>query len=559
MATMLDPGTISFLNDICDGSYVDKTGLLGLLNRSLGSPQLKYLCISRPRRFGKTTMADMIAAYYQIGCDSDAIFRPFAISADETYIEHLNRYHVVRLDIARAGSAFSNIRDTISYISEILLTEIRTYANEQGLADKLAPFLKVNVAWYALDSLFREEVIPFVFVIDEWDYLFRRYPDNQEGLTEYLNYLSGLLKGADYLCLAVMTGILPVKTYGDDSILNMFWPVTITNPGEYGEYTGFTEQEAAGVCEKNHLSFEKVRDWYDGYTVPAYTARAHFQGMLSEKLEETLHIYNPNSLVRASLTGRFESYWTNTQSFERLKDYINLDLYGLKGLILNLLDGTRVEINMRKFPYRIKDLPDAESVLTLLVHLGYLTFSQEGEEPGHGFVSIPNREVCEEWRAAVQDDAFLAPLIQRVQESESLLEQTLAGNAEAVAAGIQHVHEENSSIIKANDENSLAAVLSIAYYTAVSKYEIFRELPSGRGFADLAFVPHRGVSLPPMIVEMKWNKSADSAIRQIKDRRYAGKLAHGFGKVLLVGINYEKDTADRNYHVKIEPWEESLP
>jgi hypothetical protein len=298
-----------------------------------------------------------------------------------------------------------------------------------------------------------------------------------------------------------MTGILPIKKYGEHSALNMFDEYSMTNQRELAEFTGFTEDEVKGV-----------------------------------------QIYNPRSVVMSLLGHDFDSYWIKTETYEALKRYIQLDMYNLKELVTRLIAGESVPVNPDKFQNDMTTLESADDVLTLLVHLGYLTYDFYNQ-----IVTIPNQEVQKEFINCIEDGGW-EPVMDAIRSSDELLMATLDGDEKKVASMIEQVHQENTSILKYNDENSLACVISLAYYSAKKDYVVYRELSGGKGYADMVFVPRSNVNKPAIIVELKWNKSADSAINQIKNRQYDESLKGYSGEVVLVGVNYDAGIIKARIH-----------
>ncbi len=320
-----------------------------------------------------------------------------------------------------------------------------------------------------------------------------------------------------------MTGILPIKKYGTESALSDFEEFSMTEPLALTEYIGFTETEVLRLCGQYGVDFDDVKQWYDGY---------RFEGAGS--------VYNPNSVIKTIKYKRIKNYWTKTETFESLKKYIEMNMDGLKDAVILMLGGQRVQIDVDTFQNDIITFHSKDDVLTLLIHLGYLAYDLEKKE-----VYIPNQEVAEVFRSAVKDKKW--KFVERaISNAERLLEATLRGESDAVASALEAVHGECSSVLPYNDGNSLACAIYIAYYTAKNYYKIIRELPTGKGFADYAFLPGRDTDKPAMIIELKFDKDADTAIRQIHENRYDGDLKEYFGNLLLVGINYDKDAKGAN-------------
>ncbi len=374
-----------------------------------------------------------------------------------------------------------------------------------------------------LEEIYSQKKSKFIFIIDEWDCVFRIGQETNSSYKLYLDFLRDMLKNQPYVALAYMTGILPIKKYGEHSALNMFDEYSMTNQRELAEFTGFTEEEVKQLCVQYDMPYEKMKQWYDGYELKG------------------VQIYNPRSVVMSLLGHDFDSYWTKTETYEALKKYIQLDMYSLKALVTRLIAGESVHVNTDKFQNDMTTLESADDVLTLLVHLGYLTYDFYNQK-----VTIPNQEVQKEFINCIEDGGWES-VMDAIRSSDELLSSTLDGDEEKVASMIEQAHQENTSILKYNDENALACVISLAYYSAKKDYSIFRELAGGKGYADMVFVPRSNVNKPAMIVELKWNKTASAAIEQIKNRQYIESLKGYSGEVVLVGINY--DDGDFKKHV----------
>lgn len=509
MGIYLNPGNEEFYNAVnMSKIYVDKTGMVAFTNSVL-SGEHKNICVSRPRRFGKSMAANMLVAYYDRSCDSRELFSNLKIAEDSSFEEHLNRYDVIHLNMQRFISRSDGVSDMLALISKKVTRELRRkFTNVQFYEEDL-----VSV----LEEIYSQTESKFVFVIDEWDCFFRVKQNDENAFKAYLDFLRDMLKNQPYVALAYMTGILPIKKYGEHSALNMFDEYSMTNQRELAEYTGFTEEEVEALCQEYDMPYEQTKQWYDGYDLKG------------------VQIYNPRSVVMSMLGHDFDSYWTKTETYEALKKYIQLDMYNLKELVTRLIAGECVSVNPEKFQNDMTTLESADDVLTLLVHLGYLTYDFYGQK-----VSIPNQEVQKEFINCIEDGGW-EPVMDAIRSSEELLQATLDGDEEKVASMIEQAHQENTSILKYNDENALACVVSLAYYAAKKEYFIYRELAGSKGYADMVFVPRKHVDKPAMIVELKWNKSAHTAIEQIKNRQYVESLKGYDGDVLLVGINYDAD------------------
>ena len=508
MGIYLSPGNDLFYSTVTYSEiYVDKTMLISFTNKCLFGEN-KEICVSRPRRFGKSMAENMLTAYYSKGCDSRELFSKFQIAQTPDFEKHLNRYNVIHVDMQKFLSRTKNVHEMLDFLQKRVLKEMKqTFSGIEPEETSLIT---------ALEDLYGQCEEKFIFIIDEWDSIFRVHRDNAAAQKEYLDFLRDLLKGQPYVVLAYMTGILPIKKYGQHSALNMFDEYAMTNQKRLAEFTGFTEEEVQQLCERYHMSFEQTKDWYDGYNVNGVS------------------IYNPRSVTSAMMNGIFDSYWTQTETYEALKMYIVRNENGLRDKIIRMIAGEHISINTKTFQNDMCTFETADDILTLLVHLGYLTYDFDTKTAW-----IPNKEVRQEFLNSIQGQEFQT-VNNAIHRSDKLLQLTLAQNAEKVAEMLQEVHSDNCSVIQYNNENSLACVLSLAYYSAQDSYAVYRELQGGEGFADLVFVPRTGNHNPAMIVELKWNQTAGIALEQIKDRNYIRCLKDYHGKVLFVGVNYDK-------------------
>lgn len=510
MGIYLNPGNDLFAEAANSEIYVDKTMLISFTNRVIGTLQ-KHICVSRPRRFGKSIAENMLVAYYSKGCDSDELFSRFKISIAPDYKKHLNQHNVVHINVQNFLEQDQTIREMLSYMQKRVLREIkRTFSSVDTNETSLIS---------ALEDIFNECGEKFIFILDEWDCIFRMWQNKGAEQTVYLDFLRKLLKDKPYVALVYMTGILPIKKYGEHSALNMFDEYSMSNQFDLAEFTGFTEDEVADLCLKYDIPLTEVRKWYDGYNVSG------------------IPTYNPRSVVSVMMKKVFDNYWSQTESYEALKVYIRRNENGLRDKIIQMIGGEHIPVNTKKFQNDMCTFESADDVLTLLIHLGYLTYDFDTKTAW-----IPNAEVRQEFVNSISDTDEYKKVSQAIEQSDKLLKYTLARDDERVADLIAEVHNDNVSVIQYNDENSLACVLTLAYYSAQDTYAVYRELQGGEGFADLVFVPRRGNTNPAMIVELKWDKNAGIALEQIKDRKYIKCLKDHEGKVLFVGINYDKKT-----------------
>ncbi len=508
MGIYLNPDNIDFQKALNSEIYVDKTELIKYTNKVLNTEQ-QFICVSRPRRFGKSMAGDMLAAYYSRGCDSKEMFSKYKISSAPTFEKHLNKYNVIHINMVNFLGESKNIDEMIQFIYDDIIDEVIEQYPDLNMPRRKT---LLNV----LNKAFAQFKIPFIFIIDEWDCIFRELKNEKESQEKYLDFLRDIMKDQSYVALAYMTGILPIKKYGKHSALNMFTEIAMTNAVPIQEFTGFTENEVIKLCKEYKKDFNEVKRWYDGYTVDGES------------------IYNPKSVVEALTRGTFKNYWTSTENYEALEEFIFRNDDGLRDTVIKLIAGEKKKIDPSTFNNDMVTFNSQDDVLTLLVHLGYLTFDSETNE-----VAIPNYEVSEQFASTIRNKDW-AEVSRSLKVSDELLQSTLNCDAERVAQLISDSHSDNTSILQYNDENSLACVLSIAYYSARKDYILHRELPTGKGFADLVFIPRIGRTLPALIIELKKGHSAEEAIQQIKDNNYIHKVSEYSPEIILVGINYDE-------------------
>lgn len=476
-----------------------------------------YICNSRPRRFGKSIAANMLTAYYSRGCDSEAMFSGLTIGQAPDFKTHLNRYDVIHLDIQWCIEPAGGAEKVVSYITEKTVGELREYyPSEIPEHVKSLP--------EALSCVNGAKGRKFILIIDEWDVLIRDEADNQKIQEDYIRFLRALFKGTEptkYIQLAYLTGILPIKKVKTQSALNNFDEYTMLFAGALAPYVGFTEDEVRRLCGKYQRDFEKVKRWYDGYLLGDY------------------QVYNPRAVVTLMLNGQFKSYWSETGSYEAIVPLLNMDFDGLKSALIEIIAGNSVEVQVGTFQNDAVNFANKDDVLTYLIHLGYLAYDQNTER-----AFVPNEEIRQELIKATQRKKW-NEFLDFQRESFVLLDATLDMDAETVAEQIEKIYMDYASAIQYHNENSLSSVLSIAYLSAMQYYfKPVRELPTGRGFADFVFIPKPEYiqDYPAMVVELKWNRSAKTAMQQIKERHYPDSLKAYTGEILLVAVNYDKKT-----------------
>lgn len=512
MGAYLNPGNSSF-QAIRKDYYVDKSGLISFVNGVLGTKS-KLICVSRPRRFGKSYAAQMLCAYYDKSCDSLNLFQDLKIAENKYFYEHLNKYDVIYLDITAFISNASKIENTVAELQEKVIAElIRVYPN--ALTTKTLPDTLSNI-----HETYKNK---FIIIIDEWDALYREAKEDEKLQKDYMNLLRGLFKDSGrtdkIIEGAYMTGILPIKKYGRQSAISDFNEYSMTQAGQLAEYVGFIETEVKMLCDEFHMEFEKIKHWYDGYS---------FSRLQS--------IYNPNSVMKAMKLQEYGNFWTQTETYESLKLYIDMNEDGLKEAVVQMLGGASVSVDIGTFQNDMTNIRSRDDVITLLIHLGYLSYDSKTD-----MASIPNEEIWREFVRTAKTSRH-KEVAKLILQSDQLLEDTLAMNSSKVAAALEEVHRIGTAPLYYNNEQALRSVIRFAYYSAVDEYQEIQELPSGKGYADVVYIPKKNSDKPALLIELKWNHTADAAIRQMKENHYPEVIEKLSGDILLVGISYSETT-----------------
>ena len=418
MSRYLNIGNAGF-QSIRKGLYVDKSMLIEYINSTLGTKD-KLTCVSRPRRFGKSFATQMLCAYYDKSCDSRELFQDLKIAKSKDFHTYLNQYNVIYLDITWFISTAENIEDTVKYLQRDVIKELQEAFPSETKEERSLPV--------ALSDISDSAGCRFIIIIDEWDALFREAKDNIELQKEYLQLLRGLFKSSltdKMIEAAYMTGILPIKKYGTQSALTDFQEYTMIQPQILAEYVGFTENEVRTLCSNYGLDFQEAKQWYDGYSF----SRVH-------------SIYSPNSIIQAVKTGEFGDYWTETETYESLKYYIDMNLDGLQEAIVSMLGGLRFKINTRTFQNDMLNINSRDDVLTLLIHLGYLAYDSDKKE-----VYIPNQEVADEFKNSVEYSGW-SGISEALKSSDRLLDATIHQDTDTVAAELDKAHMLNECVIE---------------------------------------------------------------------------------------------------------------
>ncbi len=510
MGIYLNPGNDNFKGTLRSDIYVDKTMMIDVINRFIDKEN-KYICISRPRRFGKTIAGNMLAAYYSKGCASADLFKGLKIAKTKNFREKLNHYNVIQIDM---NDEYQNADNKMAIIAN-LKKEIKSEIMD---AYPGVLFAKNDTLAKCLQRVFLATGDTFIIIMDEYDVLVREQADPKL-FEEYLSFLNGLFKSnavKPAIALAYLTGILPVVRDKIQSKLNNFREYTILDAGELAEYIGFTAEEVKKLCKTHKMDYAECRRWYDGYT------------------QQGIEIYNPESVVMSMEKKKYGSYWGKTSSYEVITDRIKHNRNGIKDTVIRLIAGEDADVNVTQYLNTMNSFKTQDDILTYLIHLGYLTYCEEDET-----CRIPNNEVLLEWKNSIAAEEEYAATDRIIKESKELLYETWKGNEKAVEKALDESHIHVTSNRSYNNEDALQSAIYLAYIYAGNQYNIFREMTTGKGYADVVYVPV-SPDIPAMVIELKHNRSADSAIKQIKDKKYYTSLEHYSGNLLFVGISYDE-------------------
>ena len=536
MGVYLNPGNNLFKEALNGQIYVDKTEMVADVNALVNTPH-KYLCVSRPRRFGKSMAAAMLCAYYGAGENSRSLFGKLKLAQCPEWDRYLGKFDVIRLVMTNFVDRTTPMVKVIGRMSMRILDELHeTYPDVHYDKDDFV---------YSLSKFYRASGRQFVVVIDEWDVIFRTHKNDHDAQRDYLNFLRSWLKDQDYVALSYMTGILPVKKYGEHSALNMYSEFSMVSPLQFAPYTGFTEEEVQELCGKYGMNFASIKDWYDGYLV-------YDQGVVTEldrsaaitsirPPAKRYHLYAPLSVVNAMTYGQIKNYWNATETYEALAEYIRMDFDGLKEMVARLMEGGHLPVKLGTYQNDMTSMTCRDDVLALLIHLGYLSYDQ-----ANGEVFIPNREIHDVFETSTST-AEWSSTMRALHNSQRLLEAVWAEDGETVAELLEAAHDQTGNRTY-NSEAALSYAVQLAFYKAQDDYTLFPEVDTGRGYADLIYIPKRPIH-PALLVELKYKKDADTALEQIQRQKYPSRLEQYKGNLILVGISYDRsaDPAAPNF------------
>ena len=515
--------------------FVDKTLMLRELFPYVSAGN-RHICITRPRRFGKTIMANMISSFFQKASDSSDVFDSLAISQVDDYRRYKNQYNVIRIDFSKMPRNCDSYTQYIERIEALLIEDVK----------EAFPQVKINEADAVgdiLESVFVQCGEKFIFVLDEWDFIFHRDFINEIDKEKYVAFLSNLLKDRPYVVLSYMTGILPIAKYSSGSELNMFAEFTMVNSPMFGEYFGFTDDEVDDlyrryIVESDRQHKEKsvtrkgLRDWYNGY----YTKSGE-------------RVYNPRSVVFALQFNNLANYWTSSGPYDEIYYYIRNNISDVRDDLALMISGESVTAKIQEYAATSMNLSTRDEIYSAMVVYGFLSYL-------NGKVCIPNRELMEKFDELLVKNESLGYVYRLAKESEKMLKATLAGDTLTMERILEFAHNTEVPLLSYNHETELSAIVNLVYLAAMDSYRVVREDKAGKGYVDFIFYPY-DTTADCIILELKVDHTPDEAIAQIIDKKYALKFMPKLagqkiytGRILAVGIGYWKES--KKHSCKVE-------
>lgn len=534
-----------FLDEADATYFIDKSEMLKLLiplaaagglrigrkAAELGKSN-KYICVTRPRRFGKTMMACMIASFFGKGIDSRAVFQHLKIASCEDFECHINQHNVIYISLNELSLNCTDYQNYIDRIQRKLMNDLKGEYPDIEIS-------KDDAVWDVLNAIYETTDARFIFVLDEWDYIFHRDFITSADKAAYLDFLSNLLKGKAYVELAYMTGILPIAKYSSGSELNMFFEYTMATKEKYSEYFGFTDSEVDDlygryleITPAPNITREALKWWYDGYQTVSGT-----------------RLYNPRSVVGSLSDNQLGSYWTSSGPYDEIFYYIDHNVEEVRDDLALMVSGIPVQTRIQEYAATSMNLTTRDEIFSAMVVYGFLSYE-------NGKVSIPNKELMDHFSQMLLKEPSLGYVHRLSQASRRMLRATKAGDTRTMQEILEYAHDTESPLLDYNDEIELTAVVNLVYLAARDYYRIEREDKAGIGYVDFIFYPLDKTD-DCIILELKAGHTPEDAIRQIKDRKYAlkfhGKLGEErpySGRILAVGIAYDKK--NKKHKCKIE-------
>lgn len=513
--------------------FVDKTPMIDEILSSVILDGQKYLCFTRPRRFGKSVMANMIGAFFERSAEGKDVFGSLKIAGSDNYQNHMNRHDIIYIDFSRMPRNCNSYEYYISRIQDGINKDLQEAFPELSLSDDWA-------VWDNLQFIFEKLKARFIFVIDEWDAIFHKDFITEAHRKKYTEFLRNLLKEQGYVEFVYMTGVLPIAKYSDGSELNMFQEYSIATRVKFGEYFGFLDSEVDDLygrylktVRNPQISRDDLRSWYDGY----YTKGGE-------------RVYNPRSVVCALTDNELANYWTSSGTYDSVFSYIKDNISKVQDDITVLYAGGRVPSDIQEYAASSMRLETKDEIYSSMVVYGLLTYKD-------GAVSIPNRELMDSFSVMMKRERSLGYIYNLANASRKMLSATLSGDTETMADILKLAHDTEAPVLSYNSEIELAAVVNLVYLAARDRYRVEREDKAGEGYVDFIFYPERR-SEDGIILELKVDDTAEHAIRQIKERNYAlrftGKLGEKpkyTGRILAVGISYSRKTKEHFCKVEV--------
>ena len=520
--------------------FVDKSDFIEITNNRLNEDN-RFMAVTRPRRFGKTVTADMLLAYYSKEYANQKIFENLKISKEKSYADHLNKYDVIFIDMNSIKDKYlsykadrslyvEGIDDIVDFLQYMVIRDLKENKDydEQISSDPLIGKKSLSAA---LEAISKHTGKPFIFIMDEWDLIYREYRNESELQEKFIELLRGLFKsksGQACFALAYLTGILPIKKYNSQSALNNFNEYNMLSPEPYEKYFGFTEDEVAEIVKSPscNISSQELKELYEGYNL------------------NCIDIYNPYSVISAVQDGKCKSYWIRTSSNEEVVRLINMDFDGIKKDIINLLEGARVLFDCCNFQNDMVNIKDKNDVFSLLVCLGYLGCSNIDGAEEFKQAYVPNKEIKGALIGIIKQQEWYEQM-ETIKRSEKLLNAILELDGATVATLIQEVHKSPAvALLDYNDEESLTYCVMIGLlWSTFDDYSCEREDQAGKGRVDLVYEPITRRQ-PLILIEFKYDSSAEEAIAQIKTQEYCKRYVGQYRNIIIVGINYSTKTKD---------------
>ncbi len=513
--------------------FVDKSMLLDHLMQRVDTGT-NYVCITRPRRFGKSVMANMIASFFSCAFNGSIIFDQLKISASDLYKDYMGQYDVVFISFNEMPRKCRSYDQYIERIESRLLKDLREAYPQADIQEE-------DAVWDAFSAVYNSyRSKRFIFVLDEWDFIFHRDFVTQKERKEYVDFLSNLLKGKAYVSLAYMTGILPIAKYSSGSELNMFLEYTMASEELYSDYFGFTEEEVDDLYNRfvenqpnPRVTREGLRLWYDGY-----------------QIRQGKRVYNPRSVVAALTNNNLGNYWTSAGPYDEIFYYIEQNTAEVRDDLAKMVSEIPVEAHVREYAATSMNLETKDEIFSAMVVYGFLSYEK-------GYVRIPNKELMERFRDMLMKEPTLGYVHRLARESNRMLRATLEGNTAVMTEILEFAHNTEVPLLSYNRETDLTAVVNLVYLSARDTYRVEREDKSGTGYVDFIFYPEISHEADGIVLELKINDTPERALQQIKDKKYAlkfegklGEMPKYTGRILGVGIGYDKET--KRHSCKIE-------